>query len=97
MNGEWSEANVPNIGYVARILNTYYPSTNLPAGLNDNQRAAAVQAAIWFFTDGYVVSRRGPPVLDRRSDRERHHRCGTADRAPGTGYFRHSAHGGSIG
>ena len=58
VNGEWSEANVPNIGYVARILNTYYPSTNLPAGLTDNQRAAAVQAAIWFFTDGYVVNPR---------------------------------------
>ena len=55
-NGTWSEANVPNIGYVERILNTYYPSTNLPAGLNNNQRAAAVQAAIWFFTDGYVVN-----------------------------------------
>ncbi|MER2138219.1 MAG: thioester domain-containing protein, partial [Arthrobacter sp.] len=60
VNGTWSEANVPNIGYVERILNTYYPSSNLPAGLNNNQRAAAVQAAIWFFTDGYVVNPRSP-------------------------------------
>ena len=60
VNGTWSEANVPNIGYVERILNTYYPSSNLPAGLTNNQRAAAVQAAIWFFTDGYVVSPRSP-------------------------------------
>ncbi|MDK1360288.1 thioester domain-containing protein [Arthrobacter sp. zg-Y1219] len=56
-NGSWDESNVPNIGYVNRILNTYYPSTNLPAGVNNNTRAAAVQAAIWFFTDGYVVNR----------------------------------------
>ena len=26
-----------------------------PAGLNEDQQAAAVQAAIWYFTDGYVV------------------------------------------
>ncbi|MCC3266471.1 DUF5979 domain-containing protein [Arthrobacter gengyunqii] len=57
-NGTWDESNVPNIGYVNRILNTYYPSTNLPAGVaNNNDKAAAVQAAIWFFTDGYVVNR----------------------------------------
>lgn len=55
-NGTWDESNVPNIGYVNRILNTYYPNTNLPAGLNENRKAAAVQAAIWFFTDGYVVN-----------------------------------------
>ena len=56
--GTWDESNVPNIGYVNRILNTYYPSSNLPAGLDDNTRAAAVQAAIWFFTDGYIVDPR---------------------------------------
>ncbi|MCC3277023.1 thioester domain-containing protein [Arthrobacter sp. zg-Y20] len=55
-NGSWDESNVPNIGYVNRILNTYYPNTNQPAGLTDNRKAAAVQAAIWFFTDGYVVN-----------------------------------------
>ncbi|WP_104161802.1 thioester domain-containing protein [Arthrobacter sp. ZGTC212] len=58
-NGTWDESNVPNIGYVNRILNTYYPSTNLPTGVNNNDKAAAVQAAIWFFTDGYVVDRGG--------------------------------------
>ena len=57
-NGTWDESNVPNIGYVNRILNTYYPSTDLPAGLDANTKAAAVQAAIWFFTDGYVVNPR---------------------------------------
>ncbi|MBP3044048.1 thioester domain-containing protein [Arthrobacter sp. zg-ZUI227] len=55
-NGTWDESNVPNIGYVNRILNTYFPSTNLPAGPDNNRKAAAVQAAIWFFTDGYVVN-----------------------------------------
>ncbi|MCC3297990.1 DUF5979 domain-containing protein [Arthrobacter caoxuetaonis] len=59
-NGTWTEANVPNIGYVERILNTYYPSSNLPAAQDNNRRAAAVQAAIWFFTDGYVVRRTDP-------------------------------------
>ncbi|WP_312183176.1 thioester domain-containing protein [Arthrobacter sp.] len=51
----WAEANVPNIGYVTYILNNYYPMMPGPAGLNEDQQAAAVQAAIWYFTDGYVV------------------------------------------
>jgi len=54
--GTWYDGNVPNVGYVARLLNAYYPTTSLPSGLTDNQRAAAVQAAIWYFTDRYVVS-----------------------------------------
>ena len=60
VNGTWSEANVPNIGYVESILNSYFPSTQLPAGVNDNRRAAAVQSAIWYFTDGFVVNRNDP-------------------------------------
>ncbi|MCQ1987893.1 thioester domain-containing protein [Arthrobacter sp. zg-Y844] len=55
-NGTWDESNIPNIGYVNRILNSYYPTTDLPAG-NVNNKAAAVQAAIWFFTDGFVLNR----------------------------------------
>lgn len=55
-SGTWDESAVPNIGYVTHILNAYYPTTGEPAGLSVNQRAAAVQAAIWYFTDGYVVS-----------------------------------------
>ena len=54
-NGTWDESNVPNIGYVNRILNGYYPTTNLPASAEPHTKAAAVQAAIWFFTDGYVL------------------------------------------
>lgn len=54
--GSWETSGVPNVGYVARILNDYYPATDKPTGLSDNQKAAAVQAAIWFFSDRYVVS-----------------------------------------
>ena len=59
--GTWDAANVPNVGYVARLLNDYYPNTNQPAALtNLNQKAAAVQAAIWFFSDRYVLSTSDP-------------------------------------
>lgn len=54
-SGTWAESNVPNIGYVTYILNHYYPTTNLPSGTT-NVQAAAVQSAIWYFTDGFVVS-----------------------------------------
>ena len=47
--------------YVARLLNEYYPNTDAPAALTDlNQKAAAVQAAIWFFTDRYVLNTSDP-------------------------------------
>ena len=47
---------MPNVGYIARILQEYYPTTGEPAAATDvNQRAAAVQSAIWYFSDGYVV------------------------------------------
>ncbi|MFB8892361.1 thioester domain-containing protein [Microbacterium plantarum] len=55
-SGSWEESNVPNIGYVTYILNNFYPTVPEPAGLSANQQAAAVQSAIWYFTDGYVLS-----------------------------------------
>ena len=60
--GTWDAANVPNVGYVGRILNEFFPTDPAqPPGLaNDNQRAAAVQAAIWFFSDRYVLSTSDP-------------------------------------
>ena len=59
--GTWDTANVPNVDYVARLLNEYYPNTDEPAGLtNLNQKAAAVQAAVWFLTDRYVLSTSDP-------------------------------------
>ncbi|HEY6477768.1 MAG TPA: hypothetical protein VI456_14415 [Polyangia bacterium] len=49
------------MGYVARLLNEYYTATNEPAGLTDlNQKAAAVQAAIWLFSDRYVLNTSSP-------------------------------------
>ena len=54
--GEWTEANVPNVGFVAQLLQSYYPTTNEPSGVDENTKAAAVQAAIWYFSDGFVVA-----------------------------------------
>ena len=60
-NGTWDASNVPNVGYIARILNDYYPNTGEPAAApNDNVRAAAVQAAIWYFSDNYVLQPNEP-------------------------------------
>src|SRR6478672_12959157 len=59
--GTWNASNVPNVNYVAQVLNNYYPKTNEPAALTDpNQKAAAVQAAIWFFSDRYVLNTSDP-------------------------------------
>ena len=48
------------MGYVARLLNEYYPNTPAPALANGNETAAAVQAAIWYFTDKYVLAANDP-------------------------------------
>jgi len=59
--GTWDSANVPNVGYVARTLQEYYPTTNEPASLTSAaDKAAAVQAAIWYFSDRYVLSTSDP-------------------------------------
>jgi len=59
--GSWNASNVPNVNYVAQVLNNYFPQTNEPAALTDpNQKAAAVQAAIWFFSDRYVLNTSDP-------------------------------------
>jgi hypothetical protein len=58
--GTWDASNVPNVGYVARLLNEYYPNTSAPALVNGNQTAAAVQGAIWYFTDKYVLNAADP-------------------------------------
>jgi hypothetical protein len=59
--GTWDAANVPNVGFVARVLEVAYPNTDEPAALTDlNQKAAAVQATIWFFSDRYVLNTGDP-------------------------------------
>ena len=58
--GDWTAANVNNVGFVARLLNRYFPNTTLPPGLTDSQKAAAVQAAIWYFADNYVLDPNDP-------------------------------------
>ena len=57
--GTWDEAAVPNVGYVAQLLDNYFPNTALPA-LPANQQAAAVQAAIWYFSDNFVLDPSDP-------------------------------------
>jgi hypothetical protein len=59
--GDWDAANVPNVGYVARVLDGYYPNNpDLPAVSGIDAKAAAVQAAVWFFTDRYVLNTSDP-------------------------------------
>ena len=63
--GTWDEANVSNVGFVARLLNDYYPNTaQPPIGVNGvvdtADQAAAVQAAIWYFSDNYVLASSDP-------------------------------------
>jgi Domain of unknown function (DUF5979)/Thioester domain len=63
---DWMDAHVPNIGYVEYIITHYYPyEPAMPAVISnpgywtwrdDDYRAAAVQAAIWFFTDKVALS-----------------------------------------
>ncbi len=60
--GTWNDANVPGVGYVARILDEYYPNTTAPTQkpdgthLTEEQTAAAVQAAVWYFSDRFVLA-----------------------------------------
>lgn len=64
--GDWNDADVPNVGYVARVLADYYPNTNEPSAIDPsgtasiNEKAAVVQAAVWFFTDRYVLNTNDP-------------------------------------
>lgn len=62
----WSDAHVLNIGLVGRIIGEYFPKTAEPAAVPDDaQRAAAVQSAVWFFSDRFVLHRDSPlyPVV----------------------------------
>ncbi|MCD9198071.1 thioester domain-containing protein [Aeromicrobium wangtongii] len=62
--GDWAESNVRNLGYVGHILQNYYPTEpDAPAGVPDNVKAAAVQAAIWYFSDRLVLDPAAEPQL----------------------------------
>ena len=70
--GNWDAGGVsPRVGYVARLLNDYYPHTDEPAALTDlNQKAAAVQASMWFFSDRYVPGPGRPAPQHRGRHRD---------------------------
>ncbi|WP_166392370.1 thioester domain-containing protein [Nocardioides ochotonae] len=61
--GDWSEANVPHLGYLGYILENYFPAAPGPAGVSDDLKAAATQAAIWYFTDRLVIDAEAEPEL----------------------------------
>lgn len=56
--GEWDESNVPNLDYINYILTNYFPfdTSNPISGLTLAQQVAAVQSAIWYFSDGFVLA-----------------------------------------
>jgi TQXA domain-containing protein len=58
--GRWDEANVPYVGYVAQVLDQFYPHNPnnpiFPADWSDAEKAAATQAAVWYFSDGFVLN-----------------------------------------
>ncbi|OSP07491.1 hypothetical protein B7W94_07735 [Microbacterium sp. LEMMJ01] len=56
--GEWDASNVPNLDYINYILNNYFPfnTANPLSGLPLSQQVAAVQSAIWYFSDGFVLA-----------------------------------------
>ncbi|WP_026412212.1 thioester domain-containing protein [Actinomadura oligospora] len=58
--GSWGEAPARNLGYITRVIHEYYPNTSQPAGLSESEKAAAVQAAIWFFSNRYVLADTDP-------------------------------------
>lgn len=54
--GDWTAANVPNLAYVTHILENYYPAVpGAPSTGTDVEKVQAVQGAIWYFTDSFVV------------------------------------------
>lgn len=69
VSGDWTEANVPNLEYVAYILHHYFPAVawdspdNPLNALSTVNQVAAVQTAIWYFSDGYVLAAGYNPVI----------------------------------
>jgi TQXA domain-containing protein/LPXTG-motif cell wall-anchored protein len=55
----WDSSSIANREAVERILNSYFPTGVGPAGHEitgtDSEKAAGTQAAIWHFTNGFVL------------------------------------------
>ncbi|HEX5365888.1 MAG TPA: thioester domain-containing protein, partial [Acidimicrobiales bacterium] len=69
VEGEWASSGVPALDVVAGILAAYFPNGDGPDGYritgDDSQQAAATQAAIWHFTDGFELTRgSNDPVVE---------------------------------
>lgn len=63
--GVWSEANVPNNAAIHYILTNFYPfvptaPASLPAAID---KVAAVQSAIWYLSDGFVLATTVSPAI----------------------------------
>jgi TQXA domain-containing protein/LPXTG-motif cell wall-anchored protein len=59
------DSGVANPDIVAKIMNAYFPLGSGPDGYEltsptDKEKAAATQAAIWHYTNGYVMSEQPP-------------------------------------
>lgn len=57
----WAAAGVPNLAKVARILAQHPADATASSG--NNVEAAAVQSAIWHFTDGFQLTGGSPGVV----------------------------------
>ena len=70
---DWDTSGVTNLSAVEQILGSYHPAGSGPAGYAITgtvaQRAAATQAAIWHFTDGFeMVPAENDPVIAANYD-----------------------------
>lgn len=63
--GEWDASNVPNLTYINYILTNYFPfnTANPISALTPAQQVAAVQTAIWYFSDGFVLATGTNPIV----------------------------------
>jgi hypothetical protein len=57
----WTESGIANLNQVSYVLNTYEPGSALLPGTAD-EKAAAIQAAIWHLTDGFDLRTSGNPA-----------------------------------
>jgi len=69
---DWASSAIANRDEVERILGSYHPIGVGPAGYeiegNNRQKAAATQAAVWHFTNGFNLEQATPADADRLID-----------------------------